>query len=125
MHVDGVLQVDNAQISAAIKDVFGETRSILEPAGAVAVAGAKAYIKRHQLQVRCSHCNANAQVHDTAPHRPHLTHYAAVSSLTYFHTLTLSHQALSFKPCSPAYPSHQSLLPLRARPWWRSPAAPT
>ena len=46
------LQVDNAAISAAIKDVFNETRTILEPAGAVAVAGVKAYLKaRPHLQV--------------------------------------------------------------------------
>ncbi|KAL6777354.1 hypothetical protein ACKKBF_B21200 [Auxenochlorella protothecoides x Auxenochlorella symbiontica] len=44
--VDGVLLVDNAAISTAIKDVFNETRSILEPAGAVAVAGAKAFLRR-------------------------------------------------------------------------------
>lgn len=43
--VDGVVLVDNAAISGAIKDVFNETRSILEPAGAVAVAGAKAWLK--------------------------------------------------------------------------------
>ena len=42
-HLDGVVLVSPAAISAAIKDVFNETRSILEPAGAVAVAGAKAY----------------------------------------------------------------------------------
>ncbi len=50
--VDGVVLVDNGAISAAIRDVFNETRSILEPAGAVAVAGAKAYLRRHGLQVR-------------------------------------------------------------------------
>jgi threonine dehydratase len=49
--VDGVLLVDNAAISAAIKDVFNETRSILEPAGAVAVAGAKAWLKENGLKV--------------------------------------------------------------------------
>ena len=49
--VDGVLLVDNRAISAAIKDVFNETRSILEPAGAVAVAGAKAYLKQHHIKV--------------------------------------------------------------------------
>ena len=49
--VDGVVLVDNRAISAAIKDVFNETRSILEPAGAVAVAGAKAYLKRHNIKV--------------------------------------------------------------------------
>lgn len=49
--VDGVVLVDNRAISAAIKDVFNETRSILEPAGAVAVAGAKAYLKQHNVKV--------------------------------------------------------------------------
>lgn len=44
--------VDNAAISAAIKDVYNETRSILEPAGAVAVAGAQAWIKQHGHKVR-------------------------------------------------------------------------
>ncbi|KAK9824814.1 hypothetical protein WJX81_000970 [Elliptochloris bilobata] len=48
--VDGVVLVDNGAISAAIRDVFNETRCILEPAGAVAVAGAKAYLRRHGLQ---------------------------------------------------------------------------
>ena len=52
--LDGVMLVDNSAISAAIKDVFNETRSILEPAGAVAVAGAKAYLRRHGLQVPAS-----------------------------------------------------------------------
>lgn len=33
------------------QDVFNETRSILEPAGAVAVAGAKAWLKHHGLKV--------------------------------------------------------------------------
>jgi threonine dehydratase len=53
---DGVLLVDNAAISAAIKDVFNETRSILEPAGAVAVAGAKAWLKENGHQVRLTMC---------------------------------------------------------------------
>ena len=38
-------------MSAAIKDVFNETRCCLEPAGAVAVAGAKAYLQRNNMQV--------------------------------------------------------------------------
>ena len=53
--LDGVILVDNSAISAAIKDVFNETRSILEPAGAVAVAGAKAYLSRNSLQARPPH----------------------------------------------------------------------
>lgn len=51
-HCDGIVLVDSAQISAAIKDVFQETRSVLEPAGAVAVAGAEAYLSHHGMQVR-------------------------------------------------------------------------
>ena len=38
-----MVQVDTDAICAAIKDVFEDTRSILEPAGALAVAGAKAW----------------------------------------------------------------------------------
>ncbi|MFT3852195.1 MAG: threonine ammonia-lyase, biosynthetic [Ilumatobacteraceae bacterium] len=39
--LDATVVVDADEISAAIKDVFGDTRSILEPAGALAVAGLK------------------------------------------------------------------------------------
>jgi Pyridoxal-phosphate dependent enzyme len=45
--VDGVVLIDSGATSAAIKDVFNETRSILEPAGALSVAGAKAYLRTH------------------------------------------------------------------------------
>lgn len=48
-YVDEMLVVDNDAICAAIKDVFEDTRSILEPAGALAVAGLKAYVEKHQL----------------------------------------------------------------------------
>ncbi|HKW36313.1 MAG TPA: threonine ammonia-lyase, biosynthetic [Burkholderiales bacterium] len=44
--LDGMVLVDTDQICAAIKDVFGDTRTVLEPAGALAVAGAKAYVER-------------------------------------------------------------------------------
>nr|WP_269449119.1 threonine ammonia-lyase, biosynthetic [Massilia endophytica] len=47
--VDEVIVVDTDAISAAIKDVFTDTRSILEPSGALAVAGAKAYVERAEL----------------------------------------------------------------------------
>jgi threonine dehydratase len=49
-YVDEVILVDTDDICAAIKDVFEDTRSILEPAGALAIAGAKAYIDREQIQ---------------------------------------------------------------------------
>jgi len=54
--LDGVVLVNNSQISAAIKDVFNDTRSILEPAGAVAVAGAKAYLAREGCQGKTVVC---------------------------------------------------------------------
>jgi threonine dehydratase len=41
--VDEMVRVDSDAICAAIKDVFQDTRSILEPAGALAIAGAKAW----------------------------------------------------------------------------------
>jgi threonine dehydratase len=43
-YVDEMVLVDNDAICAAIKDVFEDTRSILEPAGALAIAGAKDYV---------------------------------------------------------------------------------
>jgi threonine dehydratase len=49
-YVDDMIVVDNDEICAAIKDVFEDTRSILEPAGALAVAGLKAYAAQHGLQ---------------------------------------------------------------------------
>ncbi|MCC7005229.1 MAG: threonine ammonia-lyase, biosynthetic [Ottowia sp.] len=48
--VDDIILVDTDAICAAIKDVFQDTRSILEPAGALAIAGLKAYVERERLQ---------------------------------------------------------------------------
>ncbi|MDD5329353.1 MAG: threonine ammonia-lyase, biosynthetic [Sulfuricella sp.] len=48
--VDEVILVDTDAICAAIKDVFEDTRSILEPAGALSVAGAKLYAAREKLK---------------------------------------------------------------------------
>ncbi len=50
LYVDEVILVDTDAICAAIKDVFEDTRSILEPAGALAIAGAKAYAAEHRLK---------------------------------------------------------------------------
>jgi threonine dehydratase len=44
--VDEIVLVSNDQICAAIKDVFDDTRSILEPAGALAVAGLTQWVER-------------------------------------------------------------------------------
>lgn len=41
--VDGIIQVTTDEICAAIKDVFEDTRSVVEPAGALALAGLKRY----------------------------------------------------------------------------------
>jgi len=45
-YVDDIILVDTDAVCTAIKDVFQDTRSILEPAGALAIAGAKAYVER-------------------------------------------------------------------------------
>jgi threonine dehydratase len=49
-YVDDVILVSTDDICAAIKDVFEDTRTILEPAGALAIAGAKAYVEREQIR---------------------------------------------------------------------------
>ncbi len=49
-YVDEVIRVDTDDTCAAIKDVFEDTRSILEPAGALAIAAAKAYVERERIQ---------------------------------------------------------------------------
>jgi threonine dehydratase len=48
--VDEVILVDTDEICAAIKDVFEDTRSILEPAGALSIAGAKRYVERGRVR---------------------------------------------------------------------------
>jgi len=49
-YVDEIIEVDNDAICASIKDVFEDTRTILEPSGALAIAGAKAYAHRYKLK---------------------------------------------------------------------------
>ena len=49
-HVDEIILVDTDATCAAIKDVFAETRSILEPAGALSIAGLKQYAAREKLK---------------------------------------------------------------------------
>ena len=49
-YVDEMVRVDNDAICAAIKDVFEDTRSVLEPAGALAVAGMKAWVAQNKAQ---------------------------------------------------------------------------
>ena len=47
--VDEVVLVNADEICAAIKDIFDDTRTIAEPAGALSVAGLKAYVKREGI----------------------------------------------------------------------------
>lgn len=49
-YLDGMILVDTDALCAATKDVFEDTRAVLEPAGALAVAGAKAYVEKHRLK---------------------------------------------------------------------------
>jgi len=48
--VDDYVVVDTDAVCAAIKDVFQDTRSILEPAGALGVAAIKQYAEKHRLK---------------------------------------------------------------------------
>ena len=60
--VDEIVTVDTDQICAGIRDVFEDTRSIVEPAGALAIAGAKKYIAASNIQDQAFvviNCGAN------------------------------------------------------------------
>ena len=48
--VDGYVEVDTDAVCAAIKDVFTDTRSIVEPAGALGIAAIKQYIAKHKTK---------------------------------------------------------------------------
>ena len=61
-YVDEILLVNNDEICAAIQDIFEDTRSISEPAGALAVAGLKRYVARsgaHEQRLIAINCGAN------------------------------------------------------------------
>jgi threonine dehydratase len=45
--VNEIVRVTNDEICAAIKDIFDDTRSVMEPAGALAAAGLKTWVERH------------------------------------------------------------------------------
>ncbi|WP_130866207.1 threonine ammonia-lyase, biosynthetic [Acidipropionibacterium timonense] len=48
--LDDVVTVSSDQISAAVKDIFDDTRAVAEPAGAVGLAGLKKYSRQHGWQ---------------------------------------------------------------------------
>lgn len=47
--IDDVITCNNDEICASVKDIFEENRHIVEPSGALALAGLKKYIKEHNL----------------------------------------------------------------------------
>ncbi len=49
-YVDDILLVDTDEICAAIKAIYEENRTIVEPAGALGVAGLKKYVRRHGIR---------------------------------------------------------------------------
>lgn len=49
-YLDGIIKVDNDAVCAAINDVFYDTRAILEPSGALSLAGLKKWIEKTKLQ---------------------------------------------------------------------------
>ncbi|MFV2061249.1 MAG: threonine ammonia-lyase, biosynthetic, partial [Gammaproteobacteria bacterium] len=54
--VDGVVLVTTDEICAAIKDIFDDTRAIMEPAGALAVAGLKKYLEFNDVKNQTMVC---------------------------------------------------------------------
>jgi threonine dehydratase len=61
-YVDEVITVTTDEICAAIQDIFEDNRSIVEPAGALSVAGIKRYVAREQCRDRkfvAINCGAN------------------------------------------------------------------
>lgn len=60
--VDEIVTVDTDQTCAAIKDIFEDTRSIVEPAGGLAIAGMKKYVAANRLKGKSFvviNCGAN------------------------------------------------------------------
>ncbi len=51
-HIDEMLLVDTDEICAAMKDVFQDTRAVVEPSAALGVAGAKRYAARDGIAGR-------------------------------------------------------------------------
>ena len=61
-YVDEVILVSNDEICAAIQDIFEDNRAIVEPAGALSVAGIKKYVARENCRERTFvgiNCGAN------------------------------------------------------------------
>ncbi len=51
--VDEVILTTTDELCAAVKDIFDDTRSIMEPAGALGVAGIKQYVRKYKIKNQC------------------------------------------------------------------------
>jgi threonine dehydratase len=49
-HIDDMVLVSTDEICAAIKDIYQDTRSVMEPSGGLAVAGIKRYAELHKVR---------------------------------------------------------------------------
>ena len=61
-HLDGMITVTTDQICTAIRDIFEDTRTVVEPAGALALAGLHCHVEEHGITGRtlvAINCGAN------------------------------------------------------------------
>jgi threonine dehydratase len=61
-HLDGIITVTTDELCAGIRDIFDDTRTLVEPAGALAVAGVRRYVEDtgiHDEQLVAINCGAN------------------------------------------------------------------
>lgn len=61
-YVDEIITVETDQVCAAVRDIYEDTRSIVEPAGALGIAGMKRYVSDHGIRnetLVAINCGAN------------------------------------------------------------------
>ena len=80
-YVDEIITVDTDQVCAAIRDIFEDTRSIVEPAGALAVAGLKKYLANHGIENK-SFVTINSGANINFDRLRHIAERAAVGEQT-------------------------------------------
>ncbi|WP_154115073.1 threonine ammonia-lyase, biosynthetic [Vibrio cincinnatiensis] len=49
-YIDGHITVSSDEICSAVKDIFEDTRAIAEPSGALALAGLKKFVEKHNIE---------------------------------------------------------------------------
>ena len=80
-HLDGIITVTTDQLCAAIRDIFEETRTVVEPAGALAVAGICCYVEQQNASgetLVAVNCGANMNFNRLG----HVTERTAVGDKT-------------------------------------------